>query len=112
MVNNGKIELLEDIIVDDSLLKHKKEEVSTGIDGSVSWGSPMSGNIISSRSSNELEYLEMIRSNNPSIRNKFMYWVYKNLILPTINPELKKYNEKKFTVENLQYFFNSIKQLF
>jgi hypothetical protein len=109
MINKGKIDLLDSIIIDYNLPKHvKPKKVDNGfsIDGENStWGSISGSSIVSSRTE-VLDYLEYIIQNNPSWVNKFRLWAYKKLILKVINPA---YVDKKFTINDLQTFFDSLK---
>lgn len=109
MVNKGKIDLLDSIIIDSNLPKHikpKKEGNGFSFDGvNETWGNVSNPSILSTRTEVS-DYLEYIIQNNPSWLNKFRLWAYKKLILKVINPA---YVDKKFTVEDLQTFFDSLK---
>lgn len=109
MVNKGKIDLLDSIIIDSNLPKHikpKKEGNGFSFEGvNETWGNVSNSLIVNSRSE-VIDHLNYIIENKPSWLNKFRLWVYKKLILSVINP---KYVDKKFTVEDLQTFFDSLK---
>jgi hypothetical protein len=113
MIAEGKIILLQDIQVDFSLPKYKrnKEEtiVNTGfvVGGSDSSNRVMIGqNRVAIRDIN-LDYLEYIYRNEPTLLLKFKIWLYRKLY--SQNFDLKK-GAKRIPLENLKTFFETVKE--
>ena len=109
MIKNKKVVLLENILVDRKLLKHRKIEKNT----SESNFSESSGNITSSQFNSinqnvqdeHLRYLNYIRQNSPTLTIKLKIWLYKKLYYKTFN----QIKHKKMTLADIKVFFNSIK---
>lgn len=109
MIKKGKVLILEDIIVDKSLPKHKIEVNEEEKDSNGFFLNPNSGdsgdsNWISRNDDPILEYLEYIHSNAPTIVTKAKIWVYRNIFLGISDRE-----NKKLTPKEMNLFFESIK---
>lgn len=111
MIKQGKIQLLENIIVDRNLPKYNTDKsnstfiIGGGNDNTISGFNSFSNNSFDNNSSIQLDYLEYIYSNAPTLLNKFKIWLYKKLYI-------QKFDEKemnKLSPKDLNIFFESIK---
>lgn len=103
MITNGKINILEDIIVDYNLPKHQKNNEITINDG-ISLSSFI--NTTPSSYDSTLDHLDYLNEIRPSLYLKFKRWIYKKLYLR--NKEIG--NKKILTPEDLKLFFSSVKE--
>jgi hypothetical protein len=111
MIENGKILILEDIQVDETLPKHIKvienEEQNEGISFSSENG------FIRNISNNErtdisLEYLEYQYNTTHSPYVKFKIWLYKKMYGRVFEIKREK-NKKKISILELKMFFDNLK---
>jgi hypothetical protein len=114
MIKNGKIILLEDVIIDYNLPKYKVENsiiLNNSITISNNWGL-VDGNVmirqdrinVNDEKMKVLKSLEyMLTFNKQNFLLKLKIWFYKNFIMGKEKP-------KEITFVNLTEFFNSIKQ--
>ena len=126
MIRNNKIQILDNILVDNDLPKYKKEEVKTDgynlnsvdVVGGSEWMNPMSPRDFSNRLSisgtgvmrqdSQEEYLEYILLNAPTFLNKFKLWLYRTMYGSNFKMR-KEEKSAQIPLENLQKFFDTIK---
>ena len=102
MIKNGKVLILENIVVDSNLPKYKKEE---NIDSSISVTPSFNPSIIID--DNVLDYLTYVYDNNPSLMLKFKIWLYKKFYMKTY--KLGDTKSTKISTKQLKEFFDSVK---
>jgi len=108
MIKNGKITILENIVVDKKLPKYKKEENKkehlNEFDGDS--GNLDSPNFIDDtiRDTN-FEYLVYIQKNAPTLFNKFKLWLYKKLY----SNNFGIIQDKKTILTDVKEFFDLVK---
>ena len=111
MIRNGQLILLEDIALDKTLPKYKKEEKPkvnegnflNGFDGDVNFTVPSR---VSSSTDTHLDYMEYQYTNAPTFFLKFKIWLYKKLY--SSNFDITK--KLPLNIEGLKEFFDSIKE--
>lgn len=115
MIRNGQVILLEDITVDKTLPKYKKEEKPkvhegdflNGFDGDGFISSPSSISFSNNtENDSHLEYMEYQYKNAPSFFLKFKIWLFKSLY--SSNFDIAK--KTPLNIEGLKEFFDSIKE--
>lgn len=100
MIRNGKIRILEDIIVDKKLPKYKVE--TKKVDGfNVVGGNDNTPNIIQNNNDNGLNYLEYVNKNAPTLMNKFKIWLYKKLYSKIFEHQKQK---KSINIDVIKFF--------
>jgi hypothetical protein len=110
MITNGRINLLENIIVDNNLKKHTvKVENTPKSQGNIfiSNNSTISGATTPSRVNTKndyYDYLVYLTHNKPTLLNKTRLWVFKKLFLKPLS--LKE----RIPLNDLISFFNSVKE--
>lgn len=112
MIKNGKLSILEDIQIDETLPKHLKannnnEEQNGSI--SISNGNGFIRNFSNNdRTDISLEYLEFQYSATHSPYLKFKIWLYKKMYGRVFEIKKEK-TKKKITVLELKMFFDNLK---
>ena len=118
MIRNGKILILEDVVIDPYLPKHKKvsdpaqtfnnvslASFSQGFDVEMSNRVTIDGSNSSFRPEHNLEYLKYMYSQQPSLKLKLKIWAYKKFF----SRNKKNQTQQDLTLINLQFFFDALK---
>lgn len=111
MIKNGKIAILQDIKVDNTLLKHLKQQNNLG-DTSINISGVNGFNTTiqnDSRVDISLEYLEYLYDTTHSPYIKFKIWLYKKLYGAAFQIK-KEDKKKKISPLELKNFFDTIKE--